>query len=100
MCTTIFTVILMCEQPDRLPDSEQVIWVSKPTRLPKSGLLYGCDDECCAEVVSYPPEMLWWFPQIGGWFCENHLDDLEIQHNLPTPLVRGVRLDILLRESS
>ena len=38
--------------------------MSLPSRLP-DGPFYACEDEFCAEEISYPPDMLWWWPQLA-----------------------------------
>lgn len=34
--------------------------------------LYSCADKECAEIISYPPDMLWWCAKCLDFFCEYH----------------------------
>ena len=48
--------------------------------------VYGCQDESCAESVSYPAEDLRYFEghdagtwvAPSGWYCEDHRDELRL----------------------
>ena len=47
-------------RPAAVPDSR---------RLPR-GPFWSCDNEFCAEEVSYPADMLRWVPALSKWLCD------------------------------
>ena len=69
-----------------------------PDRLP-SGPLFSCDEEPCSEEVSYPPDLLWWWPQLKGWYCDNHPEVLEDYGPFDTELEQGISLADWLKDT-
>ena len=41
--------------------------------------LFGCADDACAAMISYPPDQIrWWGGESAGWYCDNCIDELAI----------------------